>query len=55
MQNRLVVFILFIMFLLQFSALKNPSMHPVPDPPDLYRGGLGGGAWFEIGSIPNPI
>ena len=29
MQNRLIVFILFIMFLLQFSALKNPSMHPV--------------------------
>jgi len=32
MKNRLIVFILFIRFLLQFSALKNPSMHPVPVP-----------------------
>jgi len=29
-QNRLIVFILSTTFSLQFSALKNPSMHPVP-------------------------
>ena len=32
MQNRLIVFIFFIIFLLQFSALENPSMHPVDGP-----------------------
>jgi len=29
MQNKLIVFILSITFSLQFSASKNPSMHPV--------------------------
>jgi len=38
----LIVFILFIMLLLQFSVLKNPSMHPV-------RGG--GLDWY----IPSPF